>query len=157
MTLSPNPLPLLFTRVKVEGRVNIYHMIRQLLFLLALSSLLLAACGGTPIPIVETTAQPTTTATQAPQLTETPTSTPELVGQAVAELAVSVYDAISGQPVADAKVVAFQMDAYYVEERSTDVIGQAAFTDLPSVGTRSSQWKPTAMRHSAAGRMYQRA
>ena len=49
---------------------------KQLLILLTLASLLLAACGGTPTPDVEATVQATVAATQTAQPTESPTPKP---------------------------------------------------------------------------------
>src|SRR3990172_6055579 len=59
---------------------------KQLSILLVVSSLLLAACGGTPIPDIEATVQAAIAATQAAQSTATvtpipPTSTPTATPQ----------------------------------------------------------------------------
>jgi len=74
-------------------------------------------------------------ATGTPKPVATPAASPELRGEAVATVTVFVSDSASGQPVAEARVVAYQIDVAYVGTRLSDAKGQAAFADLEGMGT----------------------
>jgi predicted TIM-barrel fold metal-dependent hydrolase len=101
---------------------------------LVLALAVLASCATPTAPATTSPAPPATT-WDTPTLSPTPTLTPQPVSEAVATLTVNVYDATSAEPVADGRVVVFQMLADYVEERFTNAMGQAVFADLKTVGT----------------------
>lgn len=110
-------------------------MVRRTLLVQALlfTLLMVVSCAGPEAPsptVPPLVPEPTGT----PEPVPTPTESPELAGEAVATLTVSVSDSASGQPVAEARVVAFQINVAYVGTRLSDANGQAAFADLEGMG-----------------------
>jgi len=101
---------------------------------LLLALLLVVSCTGpgAPSPTVSPLL-PETTAT--PQPGPTPSASPQPGEEGAARLTVWVSDSSSGQPVVDARVVAYQVDVAYVGTLLSDANGQAAFADLEGTGT----------------------
>ena len=104
-------------------------LVHALLFTL----LVVVSCAGPEAPsptVPPLVPEPTAT----PEPVPTPTGSPELADEAVATLTVFVSDSASGQPVAEARVVAYQINVAYVGTRLSDANGQAAFSDLEGTG-----------------------
>jgi predicted TIM-barrel fold metal-dependent hydrolase len=107
----------------VTGRILLLHA-------LMLAVLVVASCAG-PQGVTPTLPPLVRDATETPK----PAPSPQPLGESVATLTVSVSDSASGEPVAGARVVAFQVDVAYVGTRFSDASGRAAFTDLNGTGT----------------------